>query len=86
MFRNVLEQLSAENDKMRLDVLEANTRAALLAEEVDDTQALLEQTNQKKLAYVFPQEMLLSWVRCISYSVFRSWDIFVKCNVSNYKK
>ncbi|XP_014667486.1 PREDICTED: trichohyalin-like [Priapulus caudatus] len=48
--RSTVEQLNAENDKLRLDVLEANTRVTLLAEEVDDTHALLEHSNQSKLA------------------------------------
>lgn len=50
-FKNVLEQLHAEREKLKGDVLEANKRATLLAQEVDDNHLRMEQNtiNQVKL-------------------------------------
>ncbi|CAG9759741.1 unnamed protein product [Ceutorhynchus assimilis] len=49
--RNILEQLQAEREKLKLDVTEANNRATLLAQEVDDNHVRMEQNtlNQVKL-------------------------------------
>lgn len=49
--RNILEQLQAEREKLKLDVIEANNRATLLAQEVDDNHIRMEQNtiNQVKL-------------------------------------
>ncbi|KAL1491895.1 hypothetical protein ABEB36_012417 [Hypothenemus hampei] len=49
--RNILEQLQAEREKLKLDVTEANNRATLLAQEVDDNHTRMEQNtvNQVKL-------------------------------------
>lgn len=41
--RNILEQLQAEREKLKLDVVEANNRATLLAQEVDDNHIRMEQ-------------------------------------------
>lgn len=41
--RNILEQLQAEREKLKLDVAEANNRATLLAQEVDDNHIRMEQ-------------------------------------------
>ncbi|XP_066138947.1 ninein homolog isoform X1 [Euwallacea fornicatus] len=49
--KNILEQLQAEREKLKLDVAEANNRATLLAQEVDDNHIRMEQNtfNQVKL-------------------------------------
>ncbi|XP_050310369.1 ninein isoform X2 [Anthonomus grandis grandis] len=49
--RSILEQLQAEREKLRLDVSEANNRATMLAQEVDDNHVRMEQNtlNQVKL-------------------------------------
>ncbi|XP_076250518.1 blastoderm-specific gene 25D isoform X2 [Rhynchophorus ferrugineus] len=49
--KNILEQLQAEREKLKLDVYEANNRATLLAQEVDDHHTRMEQNsvNQVKL-------------------------------------
>ncbi|XP_030759348.1 blastoderm-specific protein 25D isoform X2 [Sitophilus oryzae] len=49
--RAILEQLQAEREKLKLDVCEANNRATMLAQEVDDNHIRMEQNtlNQVKL-------------------------------------
>lgn len=49
--KTVLEQMHAEREKLKCDVLEANNRATLLAQEVDDNHLRMEQNtmNQVKL-------------------------------------
>uniref|UniRef100_A0AAR5PKW2 EF-hand domain-containing protein n=1 Tax=Dendroctonus ponderosae TaxID=77166 RepID=A0AAR5PKW2_DENPD len=49
--RSILDQLRAEREKLKLDVADANNRATLLAQEVDDNHLRMEQTalNQVKL-------------------------------------
>lgn len=49
--KNVLEQMHAEREKLKCDVVEANNRATLLAQEVDDNHSRMEQNtlNQVKL-------------------------------------
>ncbi|KAJ9587226.1 hypothetical protein L9F63_019250, partial [Diploptera punctata] len=41
-----LEHMSAERDKLRADILDANQRATLLAQEIDDHHARLEKSSQ----------------------------------------
>lgn len=50
-FKTVFEQMQAEREKLKSDVLEANNRATLLAQEVDDNHSRMEQNtiNQVKL-------------------------------------
>ncbi|CAG9815388.1 unnamed protein product [Phaedon cochleariae] len=50
-FKNILEQMQAEREKLKYDVSEANNRATLLAQEVDDNHSRMEQNtlNQVKL-------------------------------------
>lgn len=50
-FKAILEQMHAEREKLKCDVLEANNRATLLAQEVDDNHLRMEQNtlNQVKL-------------------------------------
>lgn len=50
-FKTVFEQMQAEREKLKSDVLEANNRATLLAQEVDDNHSRMEQStlNQVKL-------------------------------------
>ncbi|KFM82377.1 Ninein, partial [Stegodyphus mimosarum] len=47
--RQTIDQMQKERSKLRVNVEEANTRAALLAQEVDDNHAKLENSLQKKL-------------------------------------
>ncbi|XP_039284024.1 blastoderm-specific protein 25D [Nilaparvata lugens] len=47
--KNSLEQLTGERDKLRNDLAEANHRATLLAQEVDDSHARLERATQKQV-------------------------------------
>ncbi|KAJ8955160.1 hypothetical protein NQ318_009053 [Aromia moschata] len=49
--KSVLEQMHAEREKLKCDVVEANNRATLLAQEVDDNHSRMEQNtlNQVKL-------------------------------------
>ncbi|XP_018336876.1 ninein [Agrilus planipennis] len=44
--RNILEQMHAEREKLKSDVMEANNRASLLAQEVDDNHARMEKNTQ----------------------------------------
>nr|CAD7202232.1 unnamed protein product [Timema douglasi] len=44
-----LEHMRAERDKLRADILEANQRASLLAQEVDDHHARLEKSTQTQV-------------------------------------
>ncbi|XP_076357637.1 uncharacterized protein LOC143250628 isoform X2 [Tachypleus tridentatus] len=46
------EQVKAERNKLRVNLAEANTRAALLAQEVDDHHAKLEKASQNKLIHL----------------------------------
>ncbi|CAH1977041.1 unnamed protein product [Acanthoscelides obtectus] len=50
-FKGILEQMHAEREKLKLDVVEANNRATMLAQEVDDNHSRMEQNtlNQVKL-------------------------------------
>jgi ninein len=41
-----LEHMSGERDKLRADIMDANQRASLLAQEVDDHHARLEKSSQ----------------------------------------
>lgn len=41
--------MKEERDKLRLSIMEANNRADLLAQEVDENHAKLEQSTQSKL-------------------------------------
>jgi hypothetical protein len=43
------EQVKEERDKLRLSIMEANNRADMLAQEVDENHAKLEQSTQSKL-------------------------------------
>lgn len=49
--KSILEQMQAEREKLKCDVSEANNRATLLAQEVDDNHARMEQSahNQVRL-------------------------------------
>ncbi|XP_060528922.1 ninein-like protein [Cylas formicarius] len=49
--KSILEQLQAEREKLKCDVVEANNRATLLAQEVDDNHSKMEQSaiNQVRL-------------------------------------
>lgn len=49
MQRQTIDQMQDERRKLRINIEEANTRAALLAQEVDDNHAKLENSLQKKL-------------------------------------
>ncbi|XP_022237498.1 ninein-like protein isoform X2 [Limulus polyphemus] len=46
------EQVKAERNKLRVSLAEANSRAALLAQEVDDHHAKLEKASQNKLIHI----------------------------------
>lgn len=50
-FKSIFEQMQAEREKLKSDVVEANNRATLLAQEVDDNHSRMEQNtlNQVKL-------------------------------------
>ena len=45
----IMEQMHAEREKLRCDVTEANNRASLLAQEVDDNHAKMERNTQKQV-------------------------------------
>lgn len=47
--KSALEQLNAERDKLRCDIADANFRASLLAQEVDDNHARIEKNTQKQV-------------------------------------
>ncbi|KAK5644715.1 hypothetical protein RI129_006015 [Pyrocoelia pectoralis] len=47
--KNILEQMCAERDKLKHDVCEANNRATMLAQEVDDNHARMEQNTQQQV-------------------------------------
>lgn len=47
--RILYEQTKAERDQLRVNLSEANARADLLAQEVDDHHAKLEKTSKEKL-------------------------------------
>lgn len=47
--KNILEQLNAERDKLKLNVTEANKRATLLALEVDDNHQKMQESTQKQV-------------------------------------
>jgi len=44
-----MEQMQCERDKLRNDLVIANERASLLAQEVDDNHARMEHSVQQKL-------------------------------------
>jgi len=46
-----MEQIICERDKLRNDLAEANHRANLLAQEVDDHHAKLEKLSEKQVRY-----------------------------------
>lgn len=48
-FRSSLEQMIGERDKLRNDLAEANERASLLAQEVDDRHARMEKASQMQI-------------------------------------
>lgn len=47
--RSCMEQMQCERNKLRNDLLVANERASLLAQEVDDNHARMENSVQQKL-------------------------------------
>lgn len=47
--KSVLEHVSAERDKLRSDIVDANHRATILAQEIDDNHAKMEQTTQNQV-------------------------------------
>lgn len=47
--KNILEQMCAEREKLKCDVAEANNRATLLAQEVDDNHARMERSTQNQV-------------------------------------
>ncbi|KAK9753427.1 hypothetical protein QE152_g3486 [Popillia japonica] len=47
--KSVLEQMQAEREKLKGDISEANNRATLLAQEVDDNHAKMEKTTRKQV-------------------------------------
>jgi hypothetical protein len=44
--------MSGERDKLRADIMDANQRASLLAQEVDDHHARLEKSSQLQVRWV----------------------------------
>lgn len=63
-------QMRDERRKLRINIEEANTRAALLAQEVDDNHAKLENSLQNKLLYVKMISILLHVKMICMYFVF----------------
>lgn len=47
--KTILEQMCAEREKLKCDVIEANNRATLLAQEVDDNHARMERNTQNQV-------------------------------------
>ncbi|KAJ3642346.1 hypothetical protein Zmor_025141 [Zophobas morio] len=47
--KNILEQMHAEREKLKCDVVEANNRAKLLAQEVDDNHLKMERNTQNQV-------------------------------------
>lgn len=47
--KSVLEQMQAEREKLKGDITEANNRASLLAQEVDDNHAKMEKNTRKQV-------------------------------------
>lgn len=47
--KSILEQMCAEREKLKCDVIEANNRATLLAQEVDDNHARMERNTQNQV-------------------------------------
>uniref|UniRef100_A0A1B6E6N5 EF-hand domain-containing protein n=1 Tax=Clastoptera arizonana TaxID=38151 RepID=A0A1B6E6N5_9HEMI len=47
--KSTLEQITCERDKLRNDLIEANQRASLLAQEVDDRHARMERASQMQI-------------------------------------
>lgn len=43
--------MSGERDKLRTDILDANERASLLAQEIDDHHARLEESSHQQIRY-----------------------------------
>ncbi|XP_022900115.2 ninein homolog [Onthophagus taurus] len=50
--KNILEQMQAEREKLKSDVSEANNRASLLAQEVDDNHAKMEKSTLKQVRHL----------------------------------
>lgn len=51
-YRKALDQMSIEREKLLHNVADANTRASLLAQEVDDYHIKLEESSQNKIMCV----------------------------------
>ncbi|KAK9877002.1 hypothetical protein WA026_016029 [Henosepilachna vigintioctopunctata] len=47
--KNIMEQLNAERDKLKYDITEANNRATLLAQEVDDNHQKMQENTQNQV-------------------------------------
>ncbi|XP_044013884.1 protein PFC0760c [Aphidius gifuensis] len=45
----IIEQLTCERDKLRIDIIEANDRSNFLAHEIDDNHIKIEQTKQEQI-------------------------------------
>lgn len=52
--KNIVEQMHAEREKLKGDVLDANNRATMLAQEVDDNHARMEQNTQNQVSNRWP--------------------------------
>ncbi|KAF5273885.1 hypothetical protein FQA39_LY01000 [Lamprigera yunnana] len=50
--KNILEQMCAEREKLKNDIQEANNRATMLAQEVDDNHARMEQNTQQQVKLI----------------------------------
>lgn len=50
--KNILEQMHAEREKLKCDVFEANNRAKLLAQEVDDNHMKMERNTQNQVKLI----------------------------------
>lgn len=51
--KNIVEQMHAEREKLKGDVLDANNRATMLAQEVDDNHARMEQNTQSQVTIFY---------------------------------
>jgi ninein len=49
LFRSLLESVTEERDKLRNDLTDANNRAAVLAQEVDEHHARIEKATRNKV-------------------------------------
>uniref|UniRef100_A0A6V7JX67 EF-hand domain-containing protein n=1 Tax=Bracon brevicornis TaxID=1563983 RepID=A0A6V7JX67_9HYME len=56
-YNNIVEQLRAERDKLRGDVTEANERASLLAQEIDENHMKLEKSRQEQIKQLETKHM-----------------------------